>query len=197
MANDYNALLAKRQEIEIIARQAATISGGGFKMASAVVDAFVDLTLPSRADAENDLIDGFAADADAPRKPGTIMLSWRKLTDVVTDIVIAAAEANTQHLWIVVFVGLTIWSKLQASAAERLTADEATTMLALWKYRRSSDEIGDDDGFTKANAVRAELGMPALARDKYEAVLACLLQLGCVDVKDGIIRLRDTLRLQY
>lgn len=196
MANDYNALLAKRQEIETIARQAATISGGGFKMAGAVVDAFVDLTLPSRVDAENDL-DGFAADAEAPRKPGTIMLSWRKLTDVVTDIVIAAAEANTQHLWIVVFVGLTIWSKLQASAAERLTADEATVMLALWKYRRLSDEIGDDDGFIKTNAVRAELGMPALTRDKYGAVLACLLQLGCLDVKDGVIRLRDALRLPY
>jgi len=197
MANDYNALLAKRQEIETIARQAATISGGGLKMAGAVVDAFVDLTLPSRTDAENDLIDGFRAEPPEARKPGTIVLSWRKLTDVVTDIVIAAAEANTQHLWVVVFVGLTIWSKLQATATESLTADEATAMLALWKYRRTTDEIREDDGFTKTNAVRAELGLPALAREKFGDVLACLLQLGCVDLKDGVIRLHDAIRLPY
>ncbi len=199
MADDIHALLDKRQEIETIARQAAAGAGGGPKLAAAVVDAFVDLMPPGAVQMSAVPVGlGPGRSGGAGRKSGTVVLNWARLMDGVTDIVISASEANTQHLWVVVFVGLAIWCEVHDAAISPLGADEATALLALWKYRTPGEEsVADETGFAKTNAIRVELGLPALPKPKYAAALERLAQLGCIKTHRDAIYLRDSIRLSY
>jgi hypothetical protein len=183
-------MMSKQIEIEQVARAALQRAGGGpLKFVDAVVSNFVELTGPSR--------DLAAREKGKPGKPGNLSLSWRKLMPALPAIVVEVAEANSAHVWLVVYIALAIWSKLSVSAAERIEIDDATTMLALWRYRNADDEISEDDGLSRTNAVRAEVRLPPLAKPGYAAVIDRLVRLRCLSLATGVIRLRGSAAVIY
>jgi hypothetical protein len=71
----------------------------------------------------------------ASRKPGNIVMNWRKLIDVTPDVTIAAAGATGGPAWLLPFIGLYIWNKLWCGAKVEFSKSEAIVILALWKNR--------------------------------------------------------------
>jgi hypothetical protein len=193
VARDIDPMMSKQIEIEQVARAALQRAGGGpLKFVDAVVSNFVELTGPSRDRAARD-----KGQPGKPGNPGNLCLSWRKLMPALPAIVVEVAEANSAHVWLVVYIALAIWSKLSVSAAERIEIDDATTMLALWRYRNADDEISEDDGLSRTNAVRAEVRLPPLAKPGYAAVIDRLVRLRCLSVATGVIRLRGSAAVIY
>ena len=175
-------------DIEDIARAAMQDAGGGpFKFVGSVVGNFIELKGSSEPPA--------TWQAGARHRPGRILLSWRKLMPVLPEIVLDSAEANSAHVWLIVFMALAIWSRLAAAAPEGVGADDATTLLALWRYRNTNDEISESDGFARTNAVRAEIRLPPLAKPDYAEAVDRLARLRCLSLATGTIQLRDSIAL--
>jgi len=178
----------KLADIEDIARAAMQDAGGGpFKFVGSVVSRFVELRACQAPPA--------TWQAGARHKPDRVLLSWRKLMPVLAEIVLDSAEANSGHVWLIVFMALAIWSKLAAAAPEGVGVDDATAMLALWRYRNANDEISETDGFAKTNAVRAEIRLAPLAKRDYGEAIDRLGRLGCLSLATGVIQLRDSAAL--
>ncbi len=175
-------------DIEDIARAAMQDAGGGpSRFVGSVVSNFIELKGCATPPA--------TWQAGARHEPSRILLSWRRLMPVLPEIVLDSAEANSAHVWLIVFMALAIWSRLAAAAPEGVGIDDATTMLALWRYRNASNEISETDGYARTNAVRAEIRLPALGRPDYAQVVDRLARLGCVSLSTGTIQLRDSTAL--
>ncbi len=175
-------------DIEDIARAAMQDVGGGpCRFVGSVVSNFIELKGCATPPA--------MWQAGARHEPSRILLSWRRLMPVLPEIVLDSAEANSAHVWLIVFMALAIWSRLAAAAPEGPGVDDATTMLALWRYRNAADEISEPDGYVRTNAVRAEIRLPALARPDYARVVDRLARLGCLSLSTGTIQLRDSTAL--
>jgi hypothetical protein len=139
----------------------------------------------------------FGDEGGTSRKPGNIFLNWRKLMDIVPDATIAAAGAMTSPAWLLPLIGLYVWNKLWRGAEEELTNVEACTICALWKNKDSRNRISEDDGFTATNTLRAHHGLPQLTRVEYNKASNRLLAMDCIELSNGIIWLREWVRVSY
>jgi hypothetical protein len=109
------------------------------------------------------------------RKPGNIVLNWRKLIDIVPDVSLASLGAATLPIapaWSVVLVGLYVWNKI-------------------W------DKIAEADGFEKVNELRTSYSLPPLTLGQFTSVIDRLVQIDCVELEEGVIWLREWVRVKY
>jgi len=199
MEYDYEAQKLKLAEIAAIANTAlATVSCSDSNIAEAAVSVFTRLTPPAKPELRFELITlSSLARRGESRKLGNIYLNWKKLCDLVPDVTIAAAGTATAPAWLLPFIGLYVWNKLWCGAKEELTVDEATIILALWKNRDGRNKIPDEVGFEKTNAIRDQLGMPPLNRTAYELAIGRLLRMECIEMNDGVIWMREWVRITY
>lgn len=199
MSRDNQALelkkaeLAKLAEIAINERAADSAS-----IARLVVGAFASVTPPIEPPVRIELIvmNVSRTPRAESRKPGNIVLSWRKLFEIVPDATLAAAGAK-EATWLIPFAALYIWSKLWRAAKEDLTDVEATILYALWKSRNAKNKVESGIGYEKTNSARLECGLPAISRDSYQKAVDRLLKLQCVEMKDGWLWLREWVRVTY
>jgi len=131
------------------------------------------------------------------RKPGNLVLNWRKLTAVVPDVAIAAAAALSGPPWVGFMVALYIWNRIWRGAEERLSDVEASVMYALWKHRGDGNRIAEDVGLAKTNAARKGFGLAPLTNAAYQRALDTLLRIECVKLVGGVIELRESVRISY
>jgi hypothetical protein len=200
MEFDNEALETKRKEIEGFARQAISrFSWAQSSTADSAVQAFARLTPPTKPEMVIHMItmQSFGRGGGRSQKPGNIYLNWRKLIDVAPDVTIAAAGALASPYWLLPLIGLYIWNKLWRGAEEELSEVEATTIYALWKNRNGDNKISEDDGYARTNSIRNQQGMPALSRSEYSAAISRLLQMECIEIEEGMIWLREWVRIAY
>jgi hypothetical protein len=130
------------------------------------------------------------------RKPGNVLLNWRKLLEIVPDTTLAAAGA-VESRWLTALAALYVWNKLWRGAEEKLTDAEATIIFALWKIRNSESKVSMDDGFEHTNLVRDGFKLPPLPRGAYEEAIDRLLEMSCVELEDNWLWLREWVRIKY
>ncbi|WP_434666704.1 hypothetical protein P5W99_37345 [Paraburkholderia sp. A3BS-1L] len=135
------------------------------------------------------------------RKPGNVLLNWRRLVDVVPDVSLAGFGALTLPVvppaWAAVLAGLYIWNKLWRGSAEEFSDIEALTMLALWQNRNGKNKINEGDGLMKTNELRAQYKMPPLTLEQYAYTVNRLVEIECIELKNGVIWLREWVRVKY
>jgi hypothetical protein len=194
------ALERKRQEVIGIAIDA--IRQAGFpdvEAAERAVAAFARLTPPQKPEFKIQLItmQSLAQEAESV-KPGNLFLNWRKLVDVIPDAVIAGAGATAAPTWLLPLIGLYVWRAIWRGASETLSRDEATVIMALWKYRTSENNtIDEDEGFRRTNKVRATQGLQPLDRTIFREAVIKLVRMGCIEMSDGNLWLREWVRVTY
>ena len=167
------------------------------------VRAFSQVTPPEEAKFTIGLItisSLYSAPKADSRKPGNIILNWRKLIDIVPDVSLAGLGAATLPIaptWSAVLAGLYVWNKVWRGSVEDFNDSEAIAVLALWKSRNAENEILEDTGFEKTNEVRANYSLPALTRGQFAAIVDRLIRIKCIEIKDGTIWLREWVRIKY
>jgi hypothetical protein len=199
MSYDEKALEAKKAEITAIAEGAIEkLTGDSERVANSVIEAFATLTPPERPPMSLDLIVmGLGPrPSAASRKPGNIVLNWRKLVEIIPDATLAATGAK-ESSWLMLLAALYIWNKLWRAAEEKLTDIEATIILALWKNKNADKKISMDGGYEKANAVRSGFNLSPISRITYEHAINRLLELGCVELENDWLWLREWVRVKY
>lgn len=200
MQEDFRALHAKRNELIATAISAASRLPAGQQVnAARCVDAFAKLRPPKSPELTIELITVLASGRRGghSRKPGNIVLNWRKLMDIVPDITIAAAGSLSCQAWLIPFVGLYLWNKLLRGAEEPLSDAEATTILALWQCKDPHYRISEEQGFAKTAEVRSALALPLLDRAEYTMAVNRLLAIRCIDMKAGVIQLQERVTIEY
>lgn len=197
---------AKHQELLRAARDGADRVGGTARIdAEGVAAAFAEITAPEIGDdfTAPDIRTGLVVIgiSDIPqatsRKPGNLILDWRKLTDVVPDVAMAAAAAITGPPWVGFIVALYIWTRFWRDAEVPLGEAEASVLYALWKHRGGENRIAEETGYAKANGVRQAFGLDPLTRSAYARAIDALLRIECIAIVGGVIQLRESVRIRY
>ncbi|SEO71931.1 hypothetical protein [Pseudomonas sp. ok266] len=203
MEYDKDAALAKRKQL---LSDAARDPAGAVlteEIRLRLVDAFASITPPEAPEFTIGLItinSLFDAPKARSRKPGNLVLNWRKLLDIVPDVSLAglgAASLPVAPQVAVVLVGLYIWSKVWRGAVEEFSDIEAVTMLALWKHRNDKCKIAEPEGFVRVTQLRAHYALPPLTLGQYASAINRLVQLDCIELENGIIWLRECIRVKY
>jgi hypothetical protein len=169
----------------------------------AAIEAFSRITPPEEPDTTVGYItirSPYTVPRAQSRKPGNVFLSWRKLMDIVPDVSLAGLGAATLPIappWATVLAALYIWNKVSQGSIEEFSEIEATTILALWKNRDGENRIAETDGFAKVNELRAGYSLPPLTQGQFASAVDRLVDIRCVELSDGIIRLRETVRVKY
>lgn len=208
MTQDEIAKRAKVQELLRAARDGAARIGGGARVdAEGVAAAFAEVVAPEIDDDDFPKIDlraglvivGLPSDPSpgVSRKPGNLILNWRKLAEIVPDVAIAAAAALSGPPWVGFMVALYIWNRLWRGTEEALSEAEASVMYALWKNRGAGNRIDEDLGYAKTNAARQGFGREPLTRSAYTRALDALVRIDCVAIVGGVVELREAVRIRY
>jgi hypothetical protein len=197
---------AKVQELLRAAQMGADRLGGSARIdVVGVVAAFAETTPPEIADDDFPRIDERAGlviiggpdlTLGVSRKPGNLILNWRRLAEVAPDVAIAAAALSGPP-WLGFAVALYIWNRIWRGAEEPLSETEASVMYALWKNRGAGNRIDEDTGLARVNAVRGGFGLEALTRPAYARAIDTLLRIECIAMRDGVIELRESVRISY
>ena len=90
-----------------------------------------------------------------------------------------------------------VWNKIWRGSVEEFNDLEATTILALWKNRNGENKIAETDGFGKTNQLRASYSLPPLTLGQFTSVVDRLVQIRCVTLEEGVIWLREWVRIKY
>ena len=90
-----------------------------------------------------------------------------------------------------------MWNKIWRGSVEEFTDSEAVAVLALWKNRTEENKISEVDGFSKTNEIRASYSLPPLTNGQFATVIDRLVQIRCIELKDGTIWLREGVRVKY
>jgi hypothetical protein len=210
---------AKRAELLRIA-EAVVVDNSDAKDARAIADAavkaFVQIYLPEtsggpgwgRSESETpasalgriDMVVANASDFGVTArstKPGNIVLNWRKLIDLVPDVLTSGYAATVSPPLLLPFIGLQICSKVRKVSFVSLTDAEASVILALWKNRDGHDQIDESVGYEKTSALRDQLRLRPLTRDQYMAANDKLSKMNCIEIQSGVIWLKETVKTTY
>jgi hypothetical protein len=169
----------------------------------ATLAAFANVTPPQEPEVTFDLItisSPYSAPKAQSRKPGNVLLNWRKLIDIVPDISLAGLGAATLPVapaWSAVLAGLYIWNKVWRGSTEDFSDAEAMVILALWKHRDSSNKISESEGFTRTNELRASYSLSPQTQAQFSAAIDRLVAIDCIALEGGIIWLREWVRVKY
>jgi len=118
--------------------------------------------------------------------------------DVIPDSIVAVATSVSVPSWVLPFVGLYVWNKIWCGSEEKLTEIEATIIYALWKNRnRNNNKISEDSSFKKTNLARREMNLLELSRTEFDLGINRLLKMRCIEIENGVIWLREWVKIEY
>jgi hypothetical protein len=204
MELDQRAAELKRQELRDAAVAVRlTVADFSDDAVEAALNAFSRVTPPEEPEFSIGLITVsslYSAPTASSRKPGNVLLNWKKLTDIVPDLSLAGLGAATLPIpvvWSAVLEGLYVWNKIWRGSVEEFSDTEATTILALWKARNGENKTLEDDGFNKVNALRSSYSLPSLSRGQYTAAINRLVQIRCIELDNGVVWLREWVEVKY
>ena len=201
MRADHEAMKQKHDQIRRVAL--SKVPEAAVSDRSAIVDklfkSYIQLSAPMYPDVEISewiTIESMGRDGGRSRKPGNIILNWRKLIQFVPDLTITAAGL-AGPTWLLPFIDLHIWNKLCAGSKVDLDQKHAVTIYALWRNRNNERKISEEAGFEKTNSILRELKLEELSKSEYTKIINDLLDMDCIEIEEGIIWLREWVRTTY
>jgi hypothetical protein len=128
------------------------------------------------------------------RKPGNIILNWRRLFDVGPDVAIAASAYATSGPFLRGLIGLYVWNKVWRGSEEALSGVDASIIETLWVRYGKDRRVSADVAFDSVNDARRDCELTALTRPEFERAVDRLVAMRCLKLKDGNIWLREWVR---
>lgn len=157
------------------------------------LDAFVEVAEPSYS-YDVQLITLSSTGGSTSRKPGHILLNWRRMFDLGPDVAIASVGIAQDSPFLRGLVALYVWNKIWRGVEEPLTDAEASVIETLWLEVGRKREVDADIAQTLVNRARAARGLGALASADFERAAQRLSTMNCVRIEGGQIRLREWVR---
>lgn len=128
------------------------------------------------------------------RKPGNIVLNWRRFFDLMPDVGVAAVDLIGKNGFVTTLVALYVWNKLWRGSEAKLTDAEASVIEALWRNKGSVRTVPSDRAFALTNDLRQTMSVAPLSRSEFERATDLLVAMHCVQVTNDEIWLREWVR---
>jgi hypothetical protein len=135
-------------------------------------------------------------DGSKSRKPGNVTLNWRRLFELVPDATLAGASA-TEARWLIPLAALYIWMKLWKVATIDIEEGDAFVLYSLWLHRSEKKRIAEEEAFSRTKSLAEKHELPVLTRKKFDQAINKLLSLECIEMDEGVIWLREWVRIKY
>jgi hypothetical protein len=126
------------------------------------------------------------------RKLGNIFLNWKNLFKLAPDIVLTGTGINSP--WLIPFVALHIWNITLAETKIDISSRHAIVLLSMWQHRSEENEISEENAFTKTNIFCTQNDISIFTTDEFAKIIDELHRMKCVELKDGIIWLRESVK---
>lgn len=126
-------------------------------------------------------------------KPGNIILNWRQLLGSIPAVGLTIAGVGTSWI-LVVLAALDVWQKLYSSAKVKLEKEQAVAIRQMWDHHDGTQHISEEKALQVTNEALASFGFAELDREKFAGVIDDLVRIGCVEITEGRIWLREWIR---
>jgi len=153
--------------------------------------AFARITEP---EIQSELITLRSSGGGVSRKPGNIVLNWRRLFDVGPDAAIAASAYASSTPFLRGLIGLYVWNKVWRGSEEALSDVEASVIETLWLRYGKDRRVPGDAAFDSVNEARRDCELTALTRPEFERAVDRLAAMSCLELSDGNIWLQEWVR---
>lgn len=130
-------------------------------------------------------------------KPGNILLNFKELMETIPDMVEMAVTIALDIPVLKVCAALNLCKSLRDVFTVEISKEQAYLIVSLWKNCDSRHRITIEEGFNAVNVLLTEYGEEALNNTKYNYLLDCLEKIGCIELEDGVIRLREWISRNY
>lgn len=87
--------------------------------------------------------------------------------------------------------------KLRKVATVDIEEKDAFVLYSLWLHRNERKRIPEDEAFLKTESLATQHGLPSLTRERFDQAINRLLSLGCIELDDGDIWLREWIIVRY
>ena len=163
-------------------------------LAQSVVCSFCDITEPEEwLTIERITLDREGRGGGTSRKPGNIVLNWRKLFRTVPSIALAGAGAASLP-WLFPLAALHIWCEVRAQSEVELSPQHAITMKAMWENHDGRRRISEADALQATNRQLLEFEFNSLNKRNFAELVDDLVRIGCIKLDEGSIWLREWTR---
>ena len=130
-------------------------------------------------------------------KQGNIRLNFKKLMETIPNMVGMAANIAVDNPVSKVCAALNLCKALRDVFTVEISKEQAFLIVSLWKKCDSRHRITIEEGFNAVNVLLKEYGEEALNNTKYNYLLDCLENIGCIELEDGVIWLREWISRNY
>lgn len=196
-SEDIESLESKRNELIAIAAEA--LGPRDRHLADRVVNSFCATSPPLDPPILMEMITvhSLGRGGGMSRKPGNLILNWRKLAGEFGDLSLTVASVATES-WLIPFAALSIWNKVWTHSAIELSKDHATVLYAMWQGRNVENEISHKDAFEKSALMFSINGWAPLERQAFEDIICDLNSLEAIETKESVsIWLRECVKTTY
>jgi hypothetical protein len=202
---DTKAQESKENEIQMLIADFARQHPEIFQVSTKLFNNFIEIDAPSDSDlsptsnSAPEIVTvklGSEAIRATTRKPGNILFDWEKLFDLGPDTAIAVGGAIPMEArWLIPFVGLYVLNKLRKAASVDLQKTDALVLATLWSNHKKY-AVSEQDAFSELKRHPAASNHP-IDQSTFNQCVNRLLALRCIEMENGMIRLRERVKITY
>ena len=122
-------------------------------------------------------------------KPGNIRLNWRSLFEKVPELVLTGAGVT--QIWLIPFAALYLWNLVWSLSKVVILPEHGTVMYALWNSDHDTRRFEEDIAQSIVNDFRSKHGLQPLDRETFGRLVFDLERLGCIEITNGKVWLRE------
>lgn len=127
------------------------------------------------------------------RKPGNIVLNWRRFFELGPDLVLAVPAVADNRFTKAAF-GLFIWNRVMGLSRVDLSEAEASVIEALWLNAGRRRALPSGEAFTLTNDLRRDRLATELSRRDFEQALGVLSTAKCIKFENDKVTLYEQVR---
>ena len=131
------------------------------------------------------------------RKPGNILLNWRRLVRDTADLVLTGAGTIATP-WLIPVAALSIFNKLWAHSKIELTREQAACLFAMWHQCDEDHKIQVDQALAECSNLFSVFKWPVLEQAQFKVILHDLESIRCIEMSESsTIWLCEWIRTSY
>ncbi len=186
----------KAKELSVIAANILPIDiVGREEIAATLVSIFCQIT-PPEYETSFHLITLDSRGGGISRKPGNIVLNWRRLFTSIPNIVLTGVGAVALP-WLWPFAVLAIWNEVWGQSKIELSQRHGIAIAAMWENRSNKQRIGKSEALTHINDKLTEYGYPEMVEKEFCKIIADLEEMQCIETDGDEIWLREWVKRAY
>jgi hypothetical protein len=130
-------------------------------------------------------------------QPGRILFDWKKLTAVVSDVVLTGGTiySANHYFWPLLFGK--IIADVHSKSKEQIGEVEATILCALFEVNGHGRYIPEDQIFEYTNKLRAKFDKKVITQKEFIASVNRLKTIKCLDIQHGKLKLIEKVKVTY